>query len=79
MAEYQRRRECMVIPNALPGVSCRKPQGAFYTFPNITSTGLSSRSVASCWTGGCGSPSRHDFGQYGRLPAAVLCHLHRDD
>ncbi|MGC6484033.1 MAG: pyridoxal phosphate-dependent aminotransferase [Candidatus Puniceispirillales bacterium] len=28
--------------NALPGFSCRKPAGAFYAFPNISGTGLSS-------------------------------------
>ena len=26
--------------NALPGVSCRMPGGAFYAFPNITGTGM---------------------------------------
>ena len=28
--------------NALPGFSCRKPAGAFYAFPNITGTGITS-------------------------------------
>ena len=32
--------------NALPGVSCVMPQGAFYAFPNITGTGMDARSVA---------------------------------
>jgi aspartate aminotransferase len=27
---------------AIPGVKCRKPQGAFYVFPDISSTGLDS-------------------------------------
>ncbi|UCH58851.1 MAG: pyridoxal phosphate-dependent aminotransferase [Anaerolineales bacterium] len=34
--EYQRRRDRMVAGlNALPGVSCQLPQGAFYAFPNV--------------------------------------------
>jgi aspartate aminotransferase len=32
---------------ALPKVTCVKPQGAFYAFPNITGTGLSSASIAA--------------------------------
>jgi len=37
VAEYQRRRDVLVAGlNAIPGVRCRVPQGALYTFPNIT-------------------------------------------
>ena len=32
--------------NKLPGVSCIKPKGAFYVFPNITKTGLTSQEFA---------------------------------
>jgi aspartate/methionine/tyrosine aminotransferase len=67
-AEYQRRRDRMVVGlNALPGVSCRKPQGAFYVFPNITSTGLSSRDLASKLLDEAGVAvlPGTDFGQYG--------------
>jgi len=47
VAEYQRRRDRIVAGlNALPGISCRTPQGAFYAFPNISATGLSSREFA---------------------------------
>jgi aspartate/methionine/tyrosine aminotransferase len=31
--------------NSLPGVSCVMPKGAFYAFPNITETGMSSRDL----------------------------------
>jgi len=31
--------------NALPGITCRPPAGAFYAFPNISLTGLSSQSL----------------------------------
>ncbi len=40
---YQRRRDVLVEGlNAIPGVACRTPQGAFYAFPNITAFGASS-------------------------------------
>jgi aspartate/methionine/tyrosine aminotransferase len=43
VAEYQRRRDVLVDGlNAIPGVHCQRPQGAFYAFPNITAFGLSS-------------------------------------
>jgi aspartate/methionine/tyrosine aminotransferase len=43
VAAYKRRRDVLVSGlNAIPGVSCRTPQGAFYVFPNITSFGRTS-------------------------------------
>jgi len=40
MQEYRRRRDLLVDGlNAIPGISCRMPQGAFYAFANITETG----------------------------------------
>jgi aspartate aminotransferase len=40
VAEYRKRREVMVSGlNAIPGVRCRMPQGAFYAFPNISALG----------------------------------------
>jgi aspartate aminotransferase len=43
VAEYRKRREVMVSGlNAIPGVRCRMPQGAFYAFPNISAFGKSS-------------------------------------
>jgi aspartate aminotransferase len=45
--EYQRRRDVIVAGlNAIPGISCRLPQGAFYAFPNITGLGRSSSELA---------------------------------
>jgi aspartate aminotransferase len=42
--EFRARRELVVDGlNALPGVSCVKPAGAFYAFPNISRTGLTAR------------------------------------
>jgi aminotransferase len=40
--EYNRRREFMLAELNLLGLKCSKPQGAFYLFPSIKSTGLSS-------------------------------------
>lgn len=40
VAEYRRRRDALVAGlNAIPGVRCRLPQGAFYAFPNVTAFG----------------------------------------
>ncbi|MDD5108567.1 MAG: aminotransferase class I/II-fold pyridoxal phosphate-dependent enzyme [Candidatus Omnitrophica bacterium] len=40
--EYNRRRELMVFELNSLGLKCSRPQGAFYVFPCIKSTGLSS-------------------------------------
>ena len=43
VAEFRRRRDIIVAGlNDIPGISCLEPQGAFYVFPNITQTGLTS-------------------------------------
>ena len=47
-AEFLRRRDVIVAGlNALPGVRCALPKGAFYAFPNITATGLGARDLAT--------------------------------
>ncbi|MCI0888047.1 MAG: pyridoxal phosphate-dependent aminotransferase [Chloroflexi bacterium] len=44
VAEFKQRRDVLVDGlNAIPGISCPLPPGAFYAFPNITGTGLSSQ------------------------------------
>ncbi|MCR9214788.1 MAG: pyridoxal phosphate-dependent aminotransferase [Proteobacteria bacterium] len=46
MAAFDERRKIIHVRlNALPGVSCVLPKGAFYAFPNITGTGLSAKEV----------------------------------
>lgn len=40
--EYEKRRRYMVDALNELGLTCREPEGAFYTFPSIQSTGLSS-------------------------------------
>lgn len=43
VTEFRARRDLIVEGlNRLPGVTCARPGGAFYAFPNITGTGLSS-------------------------------------
>jgi aspartate/methionine/tyrosine aminotransferase len=47
VAEYQRRRDFLVSGlNAIPGVRCRLPQGAFYVFPNVMAFGQKSDALA---------------------------------
>ena len=44
--EFRARRDLIVDGlNNLPGVSCHKPKGAFYVFPNITGTGRKSKEL----------------------------------
>jgi aspartate aminotransferase len=44
-AIYKRRRDMVVDAlNAIPGISCHRPEGAFYVFPNIA--GLLGRTTA---------------------------------
>lgn len=44
VAAFRQRREVIVAGlNSIPGITCRMPRGAFYVFPNITGTGLSSQ------------------------------------
>jgi aspartate/methionine/tyrosine aminotransferase len=46
VAEFKIRRDLLVDGlNAIDGVSCLRPRGAFYVFPNITGLGLRSKDV----------------------------------
>ena len=46
--QFRKRRDAILKGlNALPGVRCFQPRGAFYVFPNITGTGLKSGELAS--------------------------------
>jgi len=47
VAEYDRRRRFIVQAlNEIDGVTCLRPKGAFYAFPNISSFGRTSEEVA---------------------------------
>ena len=45
--EFRRRRDVIVEGlNSIPGIRCARPGGAFYAFPNVQGTGLSSSDLA---------------------------------
>jgi aspartate aminotransferase len=45
--EFRARRDLVVDGlNAIPGIRCLSPKGAFYVFPDISGTGLSGRELA---------------------------------
>jgi aspartate aminotransferase len=46
VAEFRHRRDILVDGlNRIPGISCRRPAGAFYVFPDITATGWNEREL----------------------------------
>jgi aspartate aminotransferase len=66
--EFTARRAVIVAGlNALPGVRCLEPDGAFYAFPNITGTGFASRDLADRLLdeAGVACLSGTAFGSYG--------------
>ncbi len=47
VAEFKKRRDIVVDGlNSIPGISCLRPHGAFYVFPNVTETGYDCRELA---------------------------------
>src|SRR5512138_2425283 len=45
--EYEARRDLIVDAlNRIPGISCQRPSGAFYVFPNVKSFGMKSSALA---------------------------------
>ena len=47
MQAFRKRRDVIIKGlNEIPNFSCVTPQGAFYAFPNITKTGMSSKELA---------------------------------
>ncbi len=68
VAAFRQRRDLIVDGlNSLPGVTCVKPRGAFYVFPNITGTGMTSRMSEDFFMNKAGVAclSGAAFGQYG--------------
>ncbi len=68
VAEFDRRRQAVVAGlNTLPGVSCAAPRGAFYAFPTITGTGMTSQQAADylLQEGGVATLAGSSFGQAG--------------
>ena len=47
VAEFRKRRDYLIPAlNAIPGLQCANPGGAFYAFPNVTETGMPSSEFA---------------------------------
>ena len=68
VAEFMRRRDFIVDGlNAIPGIRCLRPHGAFYAFPNITGTGMPSRELETYLLneGGVACLSGTAFGKFG--------------
>ena len=66
--EFKKRRDIIVDGlNQLPGVRCPMPKGAFYTFPNVEGTGMTSRQFADglLEDGGVACLAGESFGEYG--------------
>ena len=68
MEEFRKRRDVFHAGlNAIDGISCRLPGGAFYLFPNISGLGRPTQEVADYLLeeGGVASLSGTGFGAYG--------------
>jgi len=68
VSEFQKRREVIVSGlNNIRGITCRKPLGAFYVFPNITGTGMKCRKLSEYLLNSAGVAVLPGtaFGQYG--------------
>jgi aspartate/methionine/tyrosine aminotransferase len=68
VTEFKKRRDLIVDGlNAIEGIRCLKPKGAFYVFPNITGTGKNSRELADhfLYNAGVACLSGTAFGKFG--------------
>lgn len=68
VTKYQERRDLLVGGlNAIPGVSCQIPQGAFYAFPNVSSFKIPVRQLANRMLDEAGVAvlPGTDFGEFG--------------
>lgn len=69
VAEFERRRDIIVEGlERIPGIRCLAPKGAFYVFPNIEETGMTSERFASglLEDAGVACLAGESFGQFGR-------------
>ncbi len=66
--EFKKRREVIVNGlNKIKGITCKKPRGAFYVFPNVKSFGIQSKKLADqiLQEAGVAVLSGTAFGSYG--------------
>jgi aspartate aminotransferase len=69
VAEFKKRRDIIVSGlNRIPGIRCAMPRGAFYAFPNVEGTGMTSRQFADglLQEGGVACLAGESFGEYGK-------------
>ena len=69
VAEFKNRRDIIVSGlNQIPGIRCAMPKGAFYTFPSVEDTGMSSREFADglLEDAGVACLAGESFGEYGK-------------
>jgi aspartate aminotransferase len=67
--EFRKRRSIIVDGlNEIPGIRCPMPKGAFYTFPSVEGTGMTSREFADglLEEGGVACLAGESFGKYGK-------------
>jgi aspartate/methionine/tyrosine aminotransferase len=68
VAEFRKRREVIVSGlNNIKGITCKKPKGAFYVFPNIKGVGKKSKEFSDCLLNEAGVAvlPGTSFGKYG--------------
>ena len=68
VAEFKKRRDIIVDGlNRIPGIRCPMPKGAFYAFPSVEGTGISSREFADTLLEdyGVACLAGESFGEYG--------------
>ena len=68
ISEFKKRREVIVSGlNRIKGITCKKPPGAFYAFPNISGTGMNSRKLGDhlLYNAGVAVLPGTSFGKYG--------------
>ena len=68
VAEFRKRRDIIVEGlNSIEGIRCPLPKGAFYVFPNVEETGMSSRKFADdlLTEAGVACLSGESFGKFG--------------
>jgi aspartate/methionine/tyrosine aminotransferase len=68
VAEFKKRREVVVDGlNNIKGITCKKPHGAFYVFPNITGTGMDCRKLGDhlLYNAGVAVLPGTSFGKFG--------------
>ena len=68
VAEFKKRREVIVDGlNKIKGITCKKPHGAFYVFPNIEGTGMDCRKLGEHLLNNAGVAvlPGTSFGKYG--------------